>query len=501
MKKFVVLSLVGLLILAFGTTVFAQAKKEAPKLEFKASGWIDMSLEYKMNVPEGGSGDTSNDTLYGPALAAHYRPGGGAFDNKEAWMRSRGRLRFDALMGKEVSGTFQFEFDADKWGSAAGDRNRVGFFGSDRAALEVKHMYLSFGVPVVPIPMTVQAGIQAIAVRPKVLLYNDGPGITVAAKIDPATVKLMYFKMTENQNFSADDSTLYGLEANAKIQTLTLGGYGLFYNMNTYPYTVAGNPDFSAEIYFLGAYLDGKLGPVNLTFDFVYDGGKIQDRRNIAVRARDVDLSGWMVRADVMYPWEKFGIGFVGSYGSGSDARKTSLTGLPGSLTTSGVASSKVGGYIYAPASEGGPGDAMIINANPDFDRGLTGVIQAPASQISRSHMGGLWLTKLYGSFQATPEYKVTLAAIYASDTTKNGNSIGNARKAPFGATNLRDDKEIGWEFDLLNQITLYKNLTWDIGLGYLVAGKAWDMWDVTTATNKSPKNPWAIASRLIYSF
>lgn len=113
--------------------------------------------------------------------------------------------------------------------------------------------------------------------------------------------------------------------------------------------------------------------------------------------------------------------------------------------------------------------------------------------------MGGLWLTKLYGSYKVTDMYKVTLAAIYAGDTTKSGNSIGNARKAD-GVT-LRDDKDIGFEFDLLNQLTLYKNLTWDIGFGYLMAGNAWDFWDATTNTNKSPKNPWGLNSRLVYSF
>ncbi len=36
MKKFIVLSLVALLVLAFGTMAFAQAKKEEPKLNFLA---------------------------------------------------------------------------------------------------------------------------------------------------------------------------------------------------------------------------------------------------------------------------------------------------------------------------------------------------------------------------------------------------------------------------------------------------------------------------------
>ena len=48
MKKFIVLSLAGLLILAFGATAYAQA----PKLEFKASGFIDMQSFMGVNVPQ-----------------------------------------------------------------------------------------------------------------------------------------------------------------------------------------------------------------------------------------------------------------------------------------------------------------------------------------------------------------------------------------------------------------------------------------------------------------
>ena len=230
MKKFVIFSLFAFLILAFGTIVYGQEKP--PVLEFKASGWLDMSSEWKLNVPEAGSGDTVNDALYGPSLASTYRPGGTSYDQHEAWMRSRGRLKFEFLMGKEMSGTFQFEIDATNWGSGDGTRNRAGYWLADRAAVEVKHMYLTFGMPWVPIPITIQAGVQPIAVRPRVNLGNDGPGVTAAAKIDPATIKLLWFKQLENKNAASDDMDIYGLDANVKIGTFTPGVYFLHYNMN-----------------------------------------------------------------------------------------------------------------------------------------------------------------------------------------------------------------------------------------------------------------------------
>ena len=47
MKKLIVLSLAGILILALGATVYAQA----PKLEFRVSGFIDAQTFWNMNVP------------------------------------------------------------------------------------------------------------------------------------------------------------------------------------------------------------------------------------------------------------------------------------------------------------------------------------------------------------------------------------------------------------------------------------------------------------------
>lgn len=495
MKKFVVLSLISFLILAFGT---AYAQEKAPVLEFKASGWIDMSAEWKLNVPEGGSADTNNDALYGPAVAATYRPGGGAYDQHETWLRSRGRLKFDAIMGKDMMGTFQFEFDADKWGSGDGTRNRAGYWLADRAALEVKHMFITFGMPWVGIPITWQIGIQPIAVRPRVNLYNDGPGITVAAKIDPVLVKFMYFKQWEGKNWASDDMNIYGLEANAKISTVTVGGYGLAYNMNSYSTTWGADPPTAeALMWWYGLYMDGKLGPINLNFDLGADSGKVKDRRDLATKARDVDYFGWMARAEITYPWEKFTFGGVFAYGSGSDASETSLSGQPGSTSDAGTATSDVKGYVFAPGSEGGPGDLMVVNAHPDYDRGLTGFIQAPANQMSRNLYGGIWFAKLYAAMQFSPIWKVSVAAAYVGDTTKNGNTIGNARKSN---GRLQDDSDIGWEFDILNQLLIYKNLTWDVGFGYLVAGDAVD-YNVSGTTNDSPKNPYALVSRLTYSF
>jgi hypothetical protein len=168
MKKFVVLISVGLLMLAFGT-VYAQEK--APVLDFKASGFIDVISEWTMNVPQNPPSMANNFGGALSSIAGQYVPAGPAFDKSTAYMESRGRLRFDAIMGKEMMGTFFFEMDSTRWGervpSGNDQRNNAGYWGvADRGAVELKNMFITFGVPVIPIPTTIQAGIHPLAVRP-----------------------------------------------------------------------------------------------------------------------------------------------------------------------------------------------------------------------------------------------------------------------------------------------------------------------------------------------
>jgi hypothetical protein len=259
-------------------------------------------------------------------------------------------------------------------------------------------------------------------------------------------------------------------------------------------------------MWYLGLYLDGKLGPVNLNFDFSYDRGKAEDHRDILARASDVAYRGWLGRLKVDYPWEKFNFGVVGIYASGADQSKTSNTGAPGSTVAdpfgATAVSTKVGTYVVPPGTEGGNGDSLILAGN-GINRMNTQYTPAAGGRFTRAPLGGLWIGKLYGSVKAAPWYKVTLEAYYVGDTTTNGNTIGTARKAD--NVSMRDDKDIGWEIDVLNEIQIYKNLKWGIGAGILFAGDAMDYFvpasGAIAATNVSPKNPWALTTVLTYSF
>jgi hypothetical protein len=509
MKKFVVLSLISFLILAFGATVYGQEK--APVLEFKASGFMDVITEMNRNVPQPGSGTSAsgstsiNDVVYSPPIGYFMPTVDGvadkAFNQEQAYMEGRGRLKFDAIMGKEMMGTFQFEFDSTRWGERApsgAQRNFAGHWGvADRSAMELKHMYFTFGVPWIPVQTTIQAGIQPIGIRPSIFLSTDGPGITAGFKIDPAYIKLIWAKALENEDWASDDADLYAIEANAKIQTFTLGGYFLLFNMNSYPVGDSASPTNRSDVWWAGFYADGKVGPLLLNFDFAYDKGKVEDRGDF--KADDVKFSGWGAALNLGFPWEKFLFGFSSIYGTGADQKKTSATARPGDITPWGTISDKAEAFIVPAGTEGSVGHSLILCGN-GINRMNTGFLPAAATAHARAAFGGLWINKLYAAFQVTPIFNTRIEAMYISDTTDNGNTIGNALRAD-GTPEDKDD--IGVEVDWLNTLSIYKNLTFQFGAGILFAGDAMDYAVIggDPGNNRSPKNPWVLTTNLTYSF
>ncbi len=525
MRKLIILGCTGLLITVLSITAYAQ-----PKLEFRASGSMEATSFLYRNITSGATGDAITTRWPGGGFpvpvgnpGSGFRPDSpfvdprdsGAWDRTNSYLEYRCRLRFDAIMGKELSGTIIFELDSTRWGDPAGDRGRLGFWTADRAGVEVKNLYMDFALPYfgIPVPVTARVGIQPLGHRPHMFMIADGAGITGAIKADPVLIGLQWAKAVEGRDASADDVDVYGGFVNAKIGTITPGFFAFNFNMNQYPLQTSGaqygtTSNNDANFWWLGAYLDGKLGPVNLKFDFVYDYGKVERRGNVPLALgvpTKVKYRGWVTQIKLDFPWEKFNFGGVGMYASGADLRKTSRGGLPGEAVSDGPGfSTKVGSYVVPPGSEeySSWGESMFlsndyitVNALPLGMRPSNTTYPLTAN---RGAIGGIWVAKLYASVKATSWYKVTLQGLYIGDTTKHGNTLGDAVK-PTGR--LRDDSTIGWELDLTQDIQIYKNLKWSIGAGILFAGDALDQRAGVTLINESPKNPWIVATKLRYDF
>ena len=182
--------------------------------------------------------------------------GGPGWNRTDTHWEARASLKFDAIMGPNLSGTIHFEIDTLRWGStwntAAGigrEANNFGAWTTDRTAVEVKNIYIDVGLPYfgIPVPITVRVGAQTIGVRPGILMVSDGMGITGGIKIDPVLIAPIYAKALEGKDFADDDVDVWGLHVNAKLGTFTVGGYGLYWRMNTYPLCVTS--DTSALAY------------------------------------------------------------------------------------------------------------------------------------------------------------------------------------------------------------------------------------------------------------
>jgi len=567
MKKLIVLFLAGLVILAFGATAYAQ------KLEFRASGFIDAQTAIEFNVPgyvamaaEGLYGVVNpnfsiNSTMNVKALGVgpygtNYQGAAGYNKNGSSW-ESRAHLKFDAVMGPNLSGTIYFEIDSASWGSAypgttangilntpfsvwAGngrEANNFGAWTTDRTAVEVKNVYFDVGLPYfgIPWPITVRVGAQPIGIRPAMLLYSDGTGVTAGIKADPFLINPIYAKAVASPDFSHQDSDVYGLQVNAKVSTITVGGYGLLYRMGTYPFW---QPDFAAylgtpastvgngllpvvagtmksNMWWLGAYAEGKAGPVDLNFDLVWDFGKVTDL--LTPGTPHVTYNGWAGRLNVEYPWEKFKFGLTGMYASGQDTHKTDPTGTPGALTTLGTPSKNANGFVIPPGSEQAPIDSesVVMYGMEAGASGGFGIAEgANYWGLNRGGFGGTWFIKAYTSYKIAPWYKLTAQALYIGDTTQHGTTFGDALK-PNGQ--FENGQFIGLELDLLQDIQIYRNLRFWIGLGYMFAGNAMKIsnafdtlgpiagtppnFTAGPSRNYMPENPWAFRTRLIYTF
>jgi len=485
MKKFTVISLFGLLIIAFSAVSFAQEK-----LDFRASGFIDEVTEYWRNV----SGGNSSAGIYDTMNSA-IKPGGAAFNREAAYLESRSRLKFDAVYGKEVSGTIFFEMDGT-WGNADGTRNSFGYWSGDRAAVEVKNIYIDWSPAFIPVPTTMRVGLQGFNFRPYMLIGTDGMGLSTAFKIDPVTINPFWYKAAEGTNYVSDDTDVYGLHANVKISTITVGGYGLMYNMRGYPYdAMTPSASYSAKMWWFGVYADGKLGPVNFNADVIYDDGNVDDMK--VPTNEKVKYSGAVGRLKLEFPWEKFAFGAQGLYATGADKEKTSSSGLPGTATSTGVASSKVKSWVGPPASESAAwfGESLVFYSCW-INRGNTGISNTDNyGRLHNGGFGGTWFTKLYASVMPVDYMKLTLQGLYIGDTTKHGDTIGLRQEGGV----YKDEKTIGWEGDVIGEFTITKQLKYTIGAGMLAPGKALSFWD--GASNTKPKAPWIVTSMFVYNF
>jgi hypothetical protein len=508
--------------MGFTTAAYAQ-------IDFKAWGSLTFGGLYERNFANMSGAVTS---VFGaPFVPSDVRvdPGiTGAWNKPTSWLSEYANIFFEWDAGKEIKGIFNIETcdyytgtntspnAAANWVGAAFN---TGLWDTRVPETRLRQAYVQFAIPYIgiPVPMTMSLGIIPMGVRPAFLfLLTEGGGIQLDMKADPASISFAWGKMAEGKLAIADDSDHYSLEARVNAGPATIGGYLVYQNMNTYPiaYNAAayGVPSstYDARFWWLGVYADAKAGPVDLNFDFGYDTGKVRRQHDTLAVVPNAKYNGWKGQLRITYPISKYAVGLFGSYASGADLRKTDTNGLPGNgvadpvSSAAGVTTTKIGTWVYPVGSAQWViwGESMFLGGHFStiicIPQGWGPTGAAWNVQASRGGDGGTWVAKVFARASVTPSYNITAWALYIGDTTKHGNTFGNALT---GDGSLRNDKGIGWELALVNDVSIYKNLMWSTGIGYLFAGKGLDQNIPGTLENARPRNPWIIGSKVAYNF
>jgi hypothetical protein len=487
MKKILTLAAVIVFVFTLAAATYA--------VEFKASGLIRVRSALYMNTDGAPR-----------AVADNY-------ENTEAWMDSRFRLKMDLVASEDLMGVIYFEGDSSRWGEVGVARNTAGAWGasgSDRNAVELKQFYIDFNVPGLKdtVPTNVRIGTQWLAIRSHIFLGADGATLRIFTNPGPVRVYLNWSKPWEGTDHQYDDTDLYSTRVVLALPDFPVqpGMFFAYMNSNDYDYTGIVGPGMGSglgalragltdstgdgEFWWLGFNVDGKIGPAAIKTDFVYFNGEAEPSSLVKgfFAVGDADFSGWAVYADVNVPISQFTVGGTFFYATGDDA------------TDIAKVSPDFDAYRIPPGSEANPNLGTVFWAGTTHD----GVDIATAGRglgfaVQQRWFGGLWTAKGYGSFKPLDWLKVTAYAMYIGDTTDDGNTIGNAVDAT-EASGLEDESDIGIEIGAIVDLSVYKNLTYSVAAGILFAGDALDTVDAF-GLNDDPDDPWAIVSQLIYKF
>jgi hypothetical protein len=472
MKKLLTVTVAALLIVGLAAATYA--------MEFKTSGFMRVRTALMVNT---------GDNLFPPATNFD------SMDDTESYIDQRFRIKMDWIASEDVMACVFFEGDAEWWGGPDGTRNRLGYHSADRAGIEAKQFYIDFKVPGIAefAPNRFRAGVQGFSIRSHVLLGVDAAGLRWQMDTGPVRWYWNYFKIGEEDIYQADDSDVYGVRALLSLPDFPVrpGVTFLYMNSNNYPaYSAA--PDDDGEFYWLGANLDGKIGPVGFQTDFIYFGGEVDFSNPLT---RDADYGGWLAWIDARLPLDilpGFEVGGTFMYATGND------------LTDVAV-SNDYNAYYIPPGSEANPNLGNVFWASPVHDVGLSRAGRSSTFANQERWYGGLWTIRADASFKPLDWLKVTGYGMYIGDNTDNGNSLpglnGAYKTSGIPASGLRDDSDVGIEVGTFIDISVYKNLTYSIGAGWLFAGDALDVHNPTTNVTEEPDDPWAIVSCLMYKF
>lgn len=287
------------------------------------------------------------------------------------------------------------------------------------------------------------------------------PRIAYATQAGPVTFAAVYEKFIEKDNVNAaptglvdSDYDAYMLTAIYKAKALEAG---LLYKYYVDKSTRVAGP-YSGKINQLAPYMKGTFGPVFVEAEVNYFFGKAREYEN---GTPDVDISAWTAYLNGKVNLGPAAVGALIGYASGdngSDATKAKT----------------------APAGGGTSWNPAMILMNDDLATWLPGGVTT-----GNSKKLNMILYQIYASFKPLAKLSLDAALTYAE-----------ADKLTAADELAGKNKKKGTEFDVSATYSIYDNLTYMVGAGYLWTGD-----NFKTAVNATTNNDYLLINKLTLSF
>jgi opacity protein-like surface antigen len=512
------------LVLLFALLLGAAAASPAMAIDWTAQGAINIMAALYKNIDERlpvylGGPPGMNDFGFGVG------PADPAWNRQNFWFQERSDIFITARASQDLYGVIGFEIASYRFGDADAKainpnnnpglgKDLAGRWNADAIAIQVKSMFIDVRVPKAPVWFRV--GIQPFYVRPWVMLSDDGAGVSARIALQAGDFKIginpfwaviaagtkTFSTATVPTDWTqADNQDLYGVDVNVSTGPVKAGMY-FIYQARRQLYDTAGPPagEGDSKQWWIGPYLDLKMGPLAATLDFVYNGGyEVWQGGQIGIfnianphsfppapsfQGYSRRHQGMLFRGETSYTMDKLRIGMGGLYGTGDD---------PTTLD-------KDEGFNVNFNGETAPVQRDFLIACGEW--GLSVPFGATDNIIGfykpwSSFGQGIWYVRGFADYQVNSWLKLLANAGYIGDTVKHGDEFGR---------DANDDQSIGWEIDVAAQIKIYRNLTFSSAFGYLIAGKALSMGDGVGQAGPvpggfRPQDPWAWINTLSFVF
>jgi hypothetical protein len=463
--------------------------------------------------------------------------------NDEIFMgRSRTRMFFNFIASDDLRGVFALEIDqsfgtpsANRLGSGCVEGEGAFAFeqcgfrnGIDTNSLELKHLYVDFRIPQLPIGNRWRVGGLPFNVTPlhSPLLYtmDAGGGDVRFTFSDQVTLLLYYVQLEEDLDrftgsaklgedyitggtlllkpLSGLDFHILGVYNHGQTPfggSLT-GGGGPFNNIASDSLNVR-----TESRYYLGFDARYRIGNTSIEPSFIYLLGnrKFSSATAAATGVRDIDFGGFQTHLAVFHTMGPWLFGVKGAYVSGNDANDD--------LNNRGIGNREDIGFRYLGVDTShyfgewfevlgksdvdgvGDRDFRRMGEVSKLDRfgwiifGGKAEYKATDKLILEGAAGGFWTAE-----------KTACPAVFRVGSTSGPCTGPGSPRNSSGEPALNftgNSRFVGWEVDVGLRYSIMPGLTWTPRIGYA------DYGDATSANDRKATDAWVVINRMIYIF